>query len=191
MAIKKLSQFYRQTFVIPLLCIFACASALAQSQSKQSLSHIEILKLKWEKQARLPRNFDPSVIPTGTVFSTMESRTGIPGSTQTPFGDEARQEAARRSAALGPVDIFPNAPARMPVFIATMFTPMARKRRFFLACWLERLSPPRAALKSVISVMGERCGRARRSMATSATNGWRPIRLAWTPSASAYGGRRT
>jgi hypothetical protein len=116
MAIKKLSQFYRQTFVIPLLCIFACASALAQSQSKQSLSHIEILKLKWEKQARLPRNFDPSVIPTGTVFSTMESRTGIPGSTQTPFGDEARQEAARRSAALGPVDIFPNAPARMPVF---------------------------------------------------------------------------
>jgi hypothetical protein len=116
MAIRKRSQFYRQTFVTLLLCNFACASALAQSQTQQPLSNIEILKLRWEKQARLPRNFDPSVIPTGAVFSNMESRTAIPGSIQAPFGDEARQEAARRSAALAPVDIFPNAPARMPVF---------------------------------------------------------------------------
>ena len=116
MGIRKRSQFYRQTFVTLLFCIFACASALAQSQTQQPLSHIVILKLKWEKQARLPRNFDPSVIPTNGIFSTMESRTAVPGSMQAPIGDEARQEAARRSRALAPVDIFPNAPARMPVF---------------------------------------------------------------------------
>ena len=101
---------------IILFGIFTCGSAFAQSEEKKPSSGVEILKLKWEKQARLPRNFDPSVIPTGQVFSSPESRTAVPGSTQAPFGDEARQEAARRSAALGPVDIFPNTPARLPFF---------------------------------------------------------------------------
>lgn len=91
-------------------------TAQTQSEADKPSSHIEILNLKWEKQVRLPRNFDPSVIPTNGVFSTMESRTAMPGSTQAPFGDEARQEAARQRAVLAPVDTFPNTPSRMPVF---------------------------------------------------------------------------
>jgi hypothetical protein len=116
MEITKRLRFCGKTSAAVLLGIFTCGSVVAQSESKQPASSIEILKLKWEKQVRLPRNFDPSVIPDGTVFSNMESRTAVPGSTQAPFGDESRQEAARRSAALGPVDIFPNTPGRMPVF---------------------------------------------------------------------------
>ena len=90
--------------------------AYAQSPaSSTSESGIEILKLKWEKQVTLPRNFDPSNIPDNGVLSTMESRTVVPGSTQAPYGDEARRDAANRSAAMAPVDYFPNAPSRMPI----------------------------------------------------------------------------
>src|SRR5436305_10664407 len=99
-----------------LLSFFLCGSGWAQTKGVKTNSGVEILKLKWEKQARLPRNFDPSVIPTGQVFSGPESRTVMPGSTQAPNGDEARREAANRSAALAPVDVFPNTPARLPFF---------------------------------------------------------------------------
>lgn len=105
-----------RTWTPVLICIFTCGSALAQSEERKPSSGIEILKLKWEKQARLPRNFDPSVIPTNSVFSTMESRTALPGSTQAPYGDDSRRDAANRSAALGPADYFPNAPGRLPFF---------------------------------------------------------------------------
>jgi hypothetical protein len=91
-------------------------SALAQSGTEKPKSGVQILKLKWEKQIGIPRNFDPSVIPTNGVFTNMESRTAVPGSTQAPLGDEARREAANRSAALAPVDSFPSAPSRIPVY---------------------------------------------------------------------------
>src|SRR5438552_17131300 len=45
------------------------ASCLAQAQTQNPAPSIEILKLKWERQVRLPRNFDPSVIPAGGAFS--------------------------------------------------------------------------------------------------------------------------
>jgi hypothetical protein len=105
-----------------LLSFLICASAWAQPEGAKTNSGVEILKLKWEKQARLPRNFDPSVIPTNDTFRTMESRTAAPGSTQAPYGDDARRDAAARSAALAPVDYFPNAPARMPVFYVYSLT---------------------------------------------------------------------
>ncbi len=100
-----------------LFCALTCVTSVGQSESKQSALGIEILKLKLEKQVRLPSNFDPAVIPAGE-FSNLEARTAIPGSVEASVGvgDEARREAARRSAALAPVDSFPNAPGRMPVF---------------------------------------------------------------------------
>src|SRR5436309_6850039 len=108
MEITKHFRLRVKALTVVLFCIFTCGSTFAQSEEKKPSSGVEILKLKWEKQARLPRNFDPSVIPTGQVFSGPESRTVMPGSTQAPNGDEARREAANRSAALAPVDIFPN-----------------------------------------------------------------------------------
>jgi hypothetical protein len=116
--ITRHSRFSGKASATVLFCIFTCAGAFAQSEEKKPSSGIEILKLKLEKQTRLPRNFDPSVIPTNSVFSTMESRTAVPGSTQAPYGDESRRDAANRSAALGPADYFPNAPGRLPFFYA-------------------------------------------------------------------------
>ena len=98
-----------------LLAAFTCATVTGQSENPSKPS-VEILEIKWEKQAHLPRNFDPSVIPTNGIFTTMESSTAVPGSTQAPAGDEARRAAVNRSAALAPVDYFPNAPSRIPVF---------------------------------------------------------------------------
>jgi hypothetical protein len=118
MAFKKHSRFSGKMWATVLLCMFTCGSAFAQSQARQPSSGIEILKLQWKKQARLPRNFDPSVIPVGQVFSSAEARTIMPGSTAAPngVGDQARAASAERSAALAPVDYFPNTPARMPMF---------------------------------------------------------------------------
>ena len=99
-----------------LLGLLVTGAANAQSPpSSTSQSGLEILKLKWEKQVTLPRNFDPSNIPDNGVLSAMESRTVVPGSTQAPYGDEVRRDAANRSAAMAPVDYFPNAPSRMPI----------------------------------------------------------------------------
>ena len=112
----KLAQKYLQLACASLITLtVTCTSARAQSEPAKNSSGIEILKLKWERQARLPRNFDPSVIPDNGVFSNMQARTLPPGSTQAPYSDEARRDAAARSAALAPVDYFPNTPARMPV----------------------------------------------------------------------------
>ena len=105
-----------------LLSCLMCGSGWAQAEGAKTNSGVEILKLKWEKQARLPRNFDPSVIPTNDTFRSMEARTAAPGSTQAPYGDDARRDAAARSAALAPVDYFPNTPARMPVFYVYSLT---------------------------------------------------------------------
>jgi len=98
-----------------LLGLLTTGTAHAQSGPSPIDSGVEILKLKWEKQVRLPRNYDPSVIPDNGVFSSMQSRTAVPGSTQAAYGDEARRAAADRSAALAPVDYFPNTPSRLPV----------------------------------------------------------------------------
>jgi len=99
-----------------LLLALMCVAARGQSERTKSASGIEIVKAKWEKQVRMPRNFDPSTVPDNGIFSTMESRTAVPGSTQAPNGDEFRRGAAERSAALAPVDYFPNTPGRMPVY---------------------------------------------------------------------------
>ena len=112
---KGLQSSFQLTHLV-LLSLLITGVAYAQSpRSSTSESGIEILKLKWEKQVTLPRNYDPSTIPDNGVFSTMQSRTSVPGSTQAPIGDEGRRAAADRSAALAPVDYFPTAPSRMPI----------------------------------------------------------------------------
>lgn len=107
---------YRAVANLLPLFLLTCITAWAQSEPAKANSGIEIVKLKWERQLRVPRNFDPSTVPDNGIFSTMESRTAVPGSTQAPNGDAVRRDAAERSAALAPVDYFPNAPSRIPVY---------------------------------------------------------------------------
>src|SRR5438552_16885473 len=56
-------------FCFTALLLIGCASSLAQGQTESAAPSIEILKLKWEKEIRLPRNFDPSPIPTNGAFN--------------------------------------------------------------------------------------------------------------------------
>src|SRR5437773_10063373 len=77
--------------------------------------NIEILKLHWEKQIRLPRNFDPSVIPTGGAFSDPSTRTAGSAAAISPV-DATRAATSAQSAARGSNNTFPATPGRLPVF---------------------------------------------------------------------------
>src|SRR6266849_1383227 len=59
---------------ILLALLIAPGSLSAQENLQGSAPPIEMLKLKWEKEVRLPRNFDPSVIPTGGTFGDPATR---------------------------------------------------------------------------------------------------------------------
>src|SRR5437773_6460040 len=75
--------------------------------------NVEILKLHWEKEVRLPRNFDPSVIPTGGTFSDPASRTSAAAPSSAL--DAARAATRAQSVAAGGSTAFPDTPARLPI----------------------------------------------------------------------------
>ena len=93
--------------------LFSSATALAQETNDSNKSNIEILKLHWEKEVRLPRNFDPSVIPTGGAFNDPASRTSSAAATSAL--DAARAATRAQSVAAGGSTAFPETPARLPV----------------------------------------------------------------------------
>ncbi|HMG74219.1 MAG TPA: hypothetical protein VK582_12020 [Pyrinomonadaceae bacterium] len=96
------------------LSIVAFGTASGQSTS-EAASNIEILKLKWEKQTRLPKDFDPSVIPTGIIFSEPAAQTIRPG---TSAATNASRDVALAQShpSTQETGTFGNAPSRMPVF---------------------------------------------------------------------------
>jgi len=65
-----------------MMLVIACVSLSAQPQSESASSQIEVLKIKWERQARLPQDFDPSGGgASGTINDpTRSSRGGGGGS---------------------------------------------------------------------------------------------------------------
>lgn len=80
--------------------------------------NVEILKLHWEKQVRLPRNFDPSIIPTNGSFVDPASRSSGPPVTS-GASDMARTANSVRTASPNsppPEAAFPASPGRLPVF---------------------------------------------------------------------------
>src|ERR1700674_4939696 len=97
------------------ISLAASGAPLGQEPQDPAKPNIEIIKLHWERQVRLPRNYDPSVIPTGGTFSDPASRTT--GSTGTGSAVEATRAAtSARSAAAGSNNPFPATPGRLPVF---------------------------------------------------------------------------
>ena len=87
-----------------------CVTVLAQSEATNPNSGIEIVKLKWQKEIRLPRNFDPSAIPTGTTFNN-------PRLSTVPATDSRTTMANSRNPAFGTEPLgFPPTPSRLPVF---------------------------------------------------------------------------
>ncbi len=95
--------------------LVAFGAAFGQEAPDPTQPNVEILKLHWEKQVQLPRNFDPSIIPTGGTFSDPASRTS--GSTGAGSSvDATRAATSTRSAAAGSNNTFPATPGRLPVF---------------------------------------------------------------------------
>jgi len=102
-------------FCVLITSLVACGASFGQEARDPTGPNIEILKLHWEKQVRLPRNFDPSIIPTGGTFSDPASRTS--GSTGVSSSvDATRAATSTRSAAAGSNNTFPATPGRLPVF---------------------------------------------------------------------------
>ena|SRR5712692_7633888 len=101
-----------------LLCVTAAGTSFAQGISEGvAPPNIEIVKLKWQREVRLPRNFDPAILPAGATYvepaSKSSTNTGTGGAS-----DSTRSNAATTSR--GPSSsediIFPRVPARLPVF---------------------------------------------------------------------------
>ena len=104
-------RFARQHSWMLLLCL-APVPGFAQ-QVAEPTANIEILKLHWEKQVTLPRNFDPAVIPTNGTFADPTSRTSAAGPTN-PL-DATRSATARTAAAASSGSAFPATPGRLPI----------------------------------------------------------------------------
>jgi len=98
-----------------LLCFITVGTAFAQGVADDSTPRIEIVKLKWQREVRLPRNFDPAVIPTGGTFSDPASRTSVAPSSSAA-SDATRAATSALSAAASSNTAFPATPGRLPVF---------------------------------------------------------------------------
>src|SRR6266481_5679707 len=87
-------RFARQHSWMLVLCL-APVPGFAQ-QVAEPTANSEILKLHWERQVTLPRNFDPAVIPTNPL-------------------DATRSATARTGAAASTGSAFPATPGRLPI----------------------------------------------------------------------------
>ena len=107
------NRFIKKSCWLLFLCLTAVGASFGQEVQNAGPSKVEILKLHWEKQIRLPRNFDPSVIPTGGAFSDPASRSSV----STASTDSKTNTSSARNMATSSSDIgFPATPGRLPVF---------------------------------------------------------------------------
>jgi hypothetical protein len=99
---------------VPFLFLLASGLSLGQESPGSVAPNIEIVKLKWQREVRLPRNFDPSVSPANGSFVDPASRTSAAAPTSTL--DATRAATSARSAAAEASNEFPSTPKRLPVF---------------------------------------------------------------------------
>jgi len=105
----------KKTILWPAVLVTISCGTLAQQKNDLAPAPLEILKLKWEKQVRLPRNFDPSLIPTGAIFNDPSSRTSSTAP-QNPLDATRAATSAQSNAPTASVAVFPATPGRLPVF---------------------------------------------------------------------------
>ncbi len=86
----------------------------AQDSSNTLSPPLEVLKLKWEKQVRLPRNFDPSIIPTGTTFNDPGRSVTMTSAGTAAAGAGTGTPPARTAGSNSTP--FPATPGRLPVY---------------------------------------------------------------------------
>lgn len=98
------------------VCFVTAGVSFGQEAQGPAKMNVQILKLHWERQVRLPRNFDPSIIPTGGTFNDPASRTSSPAAGASVISDATRAATRAQSVAAGSSDAFPATPGRLPVF---------------------------------------------------------------------------
>src|SRR2546429_7168509 len=108
------SRFISLSCSLLFLGLIPAGASFGQEAQSAAAPNIEILKLHWEKQIRLPRNFDPSVIPANGSFVDPASRTSAAAPTSAL--DATRVATQARSAAAEGSDEFPSTPRRLPIF---------------------------------------------------------------------------
>jgi hypothetical protein len=107
---------------ISFLLLIAAGTSFAQESIQVSAPPIEILKFKWEKQVRLPRNFDPSILPANGVLADPVPRSAATAPpTLVPasgggISDQTRAATSALSEAAGSSTAFPAIPGRLPIF---------------------------------------------------------------------------
>jgi len=101
---------------VAAISLVSAGAAFGQGQDPPK-ANIEILKLHWERQVRLPRNFDPSVIPTNGSFVDPASRSsGAPvTSGATDMARTANNVRSANPNSPTPDAAFPASPGRLPV----------------------------------------------------------------------------
>jgi hypothetical protein len=87
----------------------------AQNQTDPSRLPLEILKMKWEKQVQLPRNFDPSTIPATGVFNETNVRNTV-NPAPNPLDATRAATSAQSNAPTSQSTVFPATPNRLPIF---------------------------------------------------------------------------
>jgi hypothetical protein len=102
------SSFVRPCF---LTASFVAASVAYGQTGQQEAPPIDILKIKCEKEVRLPRNFDPSIISaTGTFIDPRAAVAPSNAVDATRAATKARNDAAEAET------VFPAIPRRLPQF---------------------------------------------------------------------------
>src|SRR5215813_11696065 len=98
-----------------LFSTLAFVTASAQSTGSENASNIQILQVKWEKQNRLPPNYDPAVIPTGTTLSEPPMQTLRPG-TNASINAQRDLQMAQAHPSSQETGVFGNAPGQTTAF---------------------------------------------------------------------------
>jgi len=104
----------RRLIVLSWLIFLSVVTAPArtvQLEQPSAPAPIEVIKLKWEKEARLPRNFDPSPIPTNGAFNPPASSNASIGIDQKNRTSSTELDPYRGTSLIP----FPAIPPRLPL----------------------------------------------------------------------------
>src|SRR5437762_13431401 len=102
------SRFISLSCSLLFLGLIPTGASFGQEAQSAAAPNIEILRIHCEKQVRLPRNFDPAIIPTGNSFNDPASIASVNTS-----NTETKTPNTPRNA---PGNFFPSTPGRMPVY---------------------------------------------------------------------------
>src|SRR5437773_6295108 len=102
------SRWIRNSCCVLFMYLTTGGALFGQGLNRGTSPNIEILRLHWEKQVRLPRNFDPSTIPTGTSFSDPASMSSVSAASV--------DEKVRSTARISTTNVFPSVPGQLPVY---------------------------------------------------------------------------